>query len=120
MIQKSIRAVENGSVLVTDTANVLKETAEYADGIINSIADIAGSSAEQIQAISQVKQELDKISGVVYANSATAEESATASGELSDQANTLKNLVGKFKITGDSIEDQADNIPDCESANSAV
>ena len=120
MIQKSIKAVENGSVLVTDTANVLKETAEYAGGIINSIADIAGSSAEQIQAISQVKQELDKISGVVYANSATAEESATASGELSDQANTLKNLVGKFKIVDGSMEEQTDNIPDCESADGAV
>lgn len=106
MIQKSIRAVENGSVLAADTANALKETAAYANGIITAINDIAGSSAEQAQAIMQLTQELDKISGVVHANSATAQESAAVSEELSGQAAMLKALVGKFKIADDSVEHQ--------------
>ena len=41
---------------------------------------------------------MDKISSVVQTNSATAEESAAASQELSEQASMLKNLVAKFKL----------------------
>jgi len=41
---------------------------------------------------------VDQISGVVQTNSATAEESAAASEELSGQAQALKVLVGKFKL----------------------
>lgn len=106
MIQKSIGAVENGSILATDTAKVLKETAQYAGGIISAIRDIAGLSVEQTQAIRKVTQEIDKISGVVHANSATSEESAEASEELADQASMLKALVRKFKIADESVEDQ--------------
>ena len=85
---------------------MLKETAQYAGGIISAIRDIAGLSVEQTQAIRQVTQEIDKISGVVHANSATSEESAEASEELADQASILKALVRKFKIADESVEDQ--------------
>ena len=43
-------------------------------------------------------QGIDQISSVVQTNSATAEESAAASEELSGQAQLLKNLVGQFKL----------------------
>ena len=45
-------------------------------------------------------QGIDQISSVVQTNSATAEESAAASEELSGQAQVLKNLVGQFKLRG--------------------
>ncbi len=41
---------------------------------------------------------VDQISGVVQTNSATAEESAAASEELSGQAEMLKDLVAEFKL----------------------
>lgn len=106
MIQKSIKAVENGSALAVDTAKALKETAEYTNSAIVSITEIAEASAEQAQAIAQVTQGLDQISGVVQTNSATAEESAAASEELSGQASMLKSLVGKFKFSGESEDVQ--------------
>ena len=43
-------------------------------------------------------QGIDQISSVVQTNSATAEESAAASEELSGQASMLKNLVSKFEL----------------------
>ena len=39
-----------------------------------------------------------QVSAVVQANSATSEESAAASEELSGQADLLKEMVGKFKL----------------------
>ncbi|MBR3562145.1 MAG: methyl-accepting chemotaxis protein, partial [Oscillospiraceae bacterium] len=41
---------------------------------------------------------IDQISSVVQTNSATAEESAAASEELSGQANLLKELIGRFTL----------------------
>ena len=41
---------------------------------------------------------MDQISSVVQTNSATAEESAAASEELSGQANVLKELVSRFRL----------------------
>lgn len=41
---------------------------------------------------------VDQISCVVQTNSATSEESAAASEELSGQANILDTLVGQFKL----------------------
>lgn len=55
-------------------------------------------STEQVTSINQVTQGIDQISSVVQTNSATAEERAAASEELSGQARMLKNLVAKFRL----------------------
>ena len=41
---------------------------------------------------------IDQISSVVQTNSATSEESAAASKELSTQAQVLKDLVNRFEL----------------------
>ena len=41
---------------------------------------------------------MKQISDVVQVNSATAEESAAASEELSNQANVLKDMLNRFKL----------------------
>ena len=45
---------------------------------------------------------LDQISSVVQSNTATAEQSAAASEELSGQANVLQDLVSKFQLKNDN------------------
>ncbi|MCI7499322.1 MAG: methyl-accepting chemotaxis protein, partial [Oscillospiraceae bacterium] len=62
------------------------------------VAQIADASTVQSDMIAQVTQGMEQISGVVQTNSATAEESAAASEELSGQALMLKKLVGEFKL----------------------
>jgi methyl-accepting chemotaxis protein len=41
---------------------------------------------------------IEQIASVVQSNSATSEESAAASEELSTQAQMMKDLIGKFKL----------------------
>ncbi len=98
LIQASIEAVENGSGLAEETSRVLRETADDTSLIMASITDIADASMEQATVLSQVTQELDQISDVVHTNSATSEESAAASEELSSQAQILKNLISQFRL----------------------
>ena len=98
MIQSSIEAVEDGSRLAEETAKALEEAASNAEVMVHAITGIAEASSDQAQAITQVTQGLDQVSSVVQTNSATAEESAAASQELSDQASVLKGLIAKFKM----------------------
>ncbi|MEG2699595.1 MAG: methyl-accepting chemotaxis protein, partial [Hungatella sp.] len=62
------------------------------------IEQIASASNEQADASAQITRGIDQIASVVQTNSATAEESAAASEELSGQAQVLKNLVEGFRL----------------------
>lgn len=98
LIQKSILAVDGGNTLAIETAKVLDEAVEDAARVVSAMEKITAASAEQAEAVAQVTRGLDQISAVVHTNSATAEESAAASEELSGQAASLKVLVDKFQL----------------------
>ena len=53
---------------------------------------------KQAKAIVQVSDGIDQIASVVQTNSATSEECAAASEELSSQAGLLKKLISSFKL----------------------
>lgn len=98
LIQRSIRAVENGSHIADDTAEALSDVVKQIGDIVVTIDRISSVSEEQAQSITQVTTGIEQISNVVQTNSATAEESAAASEELSAQATAMKSLVSRFKL----------------------
>lgn len=100
LIENSIKAVENGTRMADDTAKALSEAVDRAKEVVETIDRISLASNEQASSIAQITQGVDQISSVVQTNSATAEESAAASEELSGQAQILKDLVGRFKLKG--------------------
>ncbi len=102
LIESSMRAVENGTVIADATAQSLLKAAEDAKESTVMIEKISQASLEQAAAIAQVTLGIDQISAVVQTNSATSQQSAAASEELSSQAQVLKNLVGKFKLKNSS------------------
>ena len=73
---------------------------ERVSGIIEKLsgqaAKVSQTSSSQDAAIQQTTVGVDQIASVVQTNSATAEESAAASQQLSGQAAMLKELTGKF------------------------
>ncbi|SHJ38560.1 methyl-accepting chemotaxis protein [Propionispora hippei] len=98
MIEGSIKKVDAGTKIASETAEALKQIVERVAHAADLVADIAGASNEQATAIAQVNQGIMQVSQVTQTNSATAEESASASEELSSQAELLRNLVNKFKL----------------------
>ncbi len=98
LIKNSIKAVDNGTKIADDTAKILNSVVEKTEQLIGTMNSIAKSSESQSDAILQVKDGVEQISNVVQANSASAEQSASISEELNEQANILKTLVGRFKI----------------------
>jgi methyl-accepting chemotaxis protein len=108
MIENTIKRVENGSLLAGKTADVLEEIKNGNIKAADIVAEIATASSEQAQGISQINEGLNQIDKVTQTNTASAEESASASEELSGQARLLREMVMKFNLRKD-IELDLDN-----------
>lgn len=98
LIEGSLAAVKEGTVIANDTADSLARVVESVRSVTEEINQISQAAEDQAMSIAQVTQGIDQISSVVQTNSATAEESAAASEELSGQAQVLKDLVGQFRL----------------------
>lgn len=98
LIEGSIEKVEIGTKIATSTASSLKEILNQIDQVTALVGTIASDSNDQASEIAQINQGIDQVSQVVQTNSATAEESAAASEELSGQSELLKNMVAAFKL----------------------
>jgi methyl-accepting chemotaxis protein len=98
LIADSISKAELGSRIADDTAASLKEIVEGIDESTRLVGDIARSSEEQSIGISQVNTGVDEVAQVVQQTSATAEESAATSQEMSEQAHVMEELISRFKL----------------------
>ncbi len=97
LIQNAIAAVEEGIQLANSTAESLLAVVDNARIVNDSMTEIAEASDNQALAAAQITEGINQIAGVVESNSATSQESAAASEELSSQADMLKELVGRFR-----------------------
>ena len=97
LIQNAIMAVEEGIQLTNSTAQSLLAVVDNAKIVNESMAEIAKASDNQAVAASQITEGINQIAEVVESDSATSQESAAASEELSSQADMLKDLVERFQ-----------------------
>ena len=109
---KSAEAAQNTNNLIncfiqdiktgTESTNLAVSAMQVINDCIQAIKtlmdEIAIDSVQQSEMITLVENGIKKISEVVQTNSATSEESAEVSKELSNQAKTLNNLISRFQI----------------------
>lgn len=98
LIEATIKAVKDGTAIADQTAASFDQIIQMSEESAAIVNEISKASQEQASAVSQVTVGIDQISSVVQTNSATSEQSAAASQELSGQAQVLKGLVSKFKL----------------------
>lgn len=98
MIEDSIKKVEIGSKLAVETAAALEEILTSVENIASIVSNIAEASVNQASSVGQVNAGITQIADVVQTNSATSEECAAASAELSSLAGQLQNAVSKYKL----------------------
>ena len=101
LIADSMGKAELGSRIANDTAKSLEEIVSGINESAQIVHDIAQSSEQQADGIKQINIGIDQVAQVVQANSATSEESAASSEEMSAQANMLEEMVAQFKLRGD-------------------
>ena len=109
MIETSIVKVNEGTKIANNTAMALEEIVNTVTKVAELVEGITHASNEQSLGIEQISQGVIQVSQVVQANSANAEESASASEELSSQADLLRKNVAKFKTKKISNNIHLDN-----------
>ncbi len=98
LIEQSISAVRVGEGIATKANASFEDLAQKVSEMVTTINQIAKATEEQAEGIKGISSEIEQISNVVQTNTATSEESAAASEELSGQADALHVLVDKFKL----------------------
>ncbi|MGI6402744.1 MAG: methyl-accepting chemotaxis protein [Oscillospiraceae bacterium] len=98
LIQSTLAAIENGEEMADETEKALEAVLQKAQTVSQLVQDIAEASQAQADSIEEINVGVSQISNIIHTNSATAEESAASSQELSAQADMLKSLVSQFKL----------------------
>lgn len=98
LIGKTLEEIEKGNAITASTSVAFGKVIEE----MNAFAERAHMSSEtaksQAQALNQVEQGIDQISGVMQQTASASEKSTDVSVQLSGQAVNLDELVKRFKL----------------------
>ncbi len=98
LISTSVNEIEQGVIKADKTAKLLTEITSSTSGSNLLLQEILQSSQSQAQGIREINAALNQINHIVQQNSAIAEETASSSNELSDNAKHLNSMLDQFKI----------------------
>lgn len=98
MIEEAVKNSRNGVDIANEVATVLDEIVQSVGKTTNLVSEIAAASQEQAQGIDQLNTAVAQMDKVTQQNAANAEESASASEELSAQAENVKSVVEQLVI----------------------
>jgi methyl-accepting chemotaxis protein len=98
LIENAMTKANTGARIAKDTAVSLEKIVSGVNSSAEAMTRIAATSHEQSLAMSAMNESIQQIAQVTQRNSATAEESAAASQELSSQSTVLAEQVSRFKV----------------------
>jgi len=96
MIEESVKNSQNGVQISEEVAKALEEIVTGVGKTSDLVSEIAAASQEQAQGIDQVNTAMAQMDKVTQQNAANAEESASASEELSAQAEQMNGVVAEL------------------------
>ncbi|MDD6194652.1 MAG: methyl-accepting chemotaxis protein [Lachnospiraceae bacterium] len=98
LIHECIKAIHNAKNCATRTTESLGEIVENSAEISRAFEDITQDTIYQAKSSYAIQDKVKQISDVVQTNTATAEETAASTEELSEQSMSLQQLVEKFQL----------------------
>lgn len=105
-IEGAIEKTSQGVEISDKVLKSLKDIVDRVRKVDELVAEVAAASKEQSQGIEQVNLAVGQMDKVTQSNAASAEETASASEELSAQASSLKDTVVQMEqlVHGDSYQ----------------
>ncbi|MBX4889167.1 methyl-accepting chemotaxis protein [Rhizobium bangladeshense] len=100
LINTSAVQVKEGVDLVGRAGGTLHKIAEQVMGINSLIRQISASASEQAVGLKEINQAMNQMDQVTQQNAAMVEEATAASVALNDEAQTLKALATRFRVSG--------------------
>jgi methyl-accepting chemotaxis protein len=99
LIQDSVRKVEDGSTLVTESGHTLEQIVVSVKKVSDIVAEIAAASREQSSGIEQVNRAVMQMDELTQQNSALVEQATGASQTLADQARALEQMMDGYRVS---------------------
>jgi len=103
LIQDSVKKVEEGSVLVTQSGATLEQIVSAVKKVTDIVAEIAAASQEQSAGIEQVNKAVMQLDELTQQNAALVEEASAASQSMADQARSLNETMAKYQVEGGGV-----------------
>ena len=98
LIQGTVESVRSGSEIATTLTASFQEIEGGTQNIGRLIQEITSATNEQAQGVDQVNTAVAQMDKVTQQNAASAEETASASGELTEQAAALNLMVRDLTV----------------------
>ena len=107
MPQRKFRGLASSSVKKADEAGqLIQQIVPNIKKTATLVQEITEACREQATGADQIRKAMEVLDQVTQQNSATSEESAAASEELSAQAMAMEDLVSHFKIYENGYSEQ--------------
>jgi len=112
MIEESVKNAKNGVDIANEVSKVLGEIVQSVGKTTDLVSEIAAACGEQAQGIDQVNTAVAQMDRVTQQNAASAEESASASQELTAQAGSMNKIVAALVSLVRGASEHSGSTPD--------
>ena len=100
LIEKTLQEIEKGNESTIRTSEAFEKIISDMEAFALVAKETRENAEGQAQALEQITDGIEQISGVVQNTAASAEESTAISDQLSEQAYHMDKLVRRFKLFG--------------------
>ncbi|HEX4858592.1 MAG TPA: methyl-accepting chemotaxis protein [Usitatibacteraceae bacterium] len=106
LIGNSVDQVSEGTKLVNEAGQSMQNIVVGIQQVTDIINEISVASNEQAQGIDQVNKAIVQMEGVTQQNAALVEQAAAAAESMREQAETMQELVARFKLDDAGLREQ--------------
>jgi methyl-accepting chemotaxis protein len=98
LVNSSLTQVRNGTAVVTDAGQIMKNIVASADRVARQIHEIAEAARVQQRSMLEMSTAVSELDQSTQQNAMLVEQSSNASYALAEQAKHLSDEVGQFKL----------------------
>jgi methyl-accepting chemotaxis protein len=109
LIQDSVKKVEDGSVLVTQSGQTLEKIVASVKKVSDIVAEIAAASREQSSGIEQVNRAVMQMDELTQQNAALVEQATAASQAMAEQVRGLSEMLARYRIAEAALNSTTHN-----------
>jgi methyl-accepting chemotaxis protein len=108
LIQDSVRKVEDGSLLVTQSGQTLEQIVLSVKKVSDIVAEISAASREQSSGIEQVNKAVMQMDQMTQQNAALVEQATAASQSMADKARDLAQMMSRYEVgnSGSGLQEE--------------
>ena len=98
LIQESVDRIDRGNLLVKKSAEILGQIVTNTKRTSDVVIEVAAAMREQAAATKEIQAATDQMNQTTQDNAAMVEEISASSQALYSEAESLRDIVGRFKV----------------------